>query len=197
MILIKIETNIAMKYYTQENVVSNPNQWSNNQFKKILKTIMKGKLTKEMINDKNINYKIDKFGRIISNSTYQTTSTINFRSPLQNSLSMLTLRKNLKSPEKKNIDKLLEGWDINGIYSSPRFPKAKPFNQQAYAAKSKVEAFSQASSKVRKFEKFSNIKNSFPNSPKINRKDLDRALPPLRKERFNEEIRDEISIKTK
>jgi hypothetical protein len=115
----------------------------------------------------------------------------------RHAFSLVNIRRGLRSPERKEAHKLLNKMDIEGVFSSPRFPKAKPFFEQAYLAKSHVDALSQTSPRINK-NKLQNesgiIKPIIPG--KIDKEET-QHFPPLKPKRFNEEIPDDVSVLSK
>jgi hypothetical protein len=78
----------------------------------------------------------------------------------------------------------------DALYSSPKFPKPKPFFEQAYIGKSIVDGLSQMSPRISK-------KDAQNESEKFNPISPSRPLPPLNKKRFNEEVPDDVSTLSK
>ncbi|CAI2364898.1 unnamed protein product [Moneuplotes crassus] len=131
---------------------------------------------------------IDEYGRIIPDSTYHTTNEVNSSPIVKRSVSLMKLRSSAMSPGRGNVNKLMSKIDHQGLYSSPRFPKAKPFFDQAYAPKSTINSPSQSRNKSGRLR--------HPKQPTEEGKSIT-ELPPLKKKRFNEEIPDEASFKSK
>jgi hypothetical protein len=115
----------------------------------------------------------------------------------RHAFSLVNIRRGLRSPERREAHKLLSKMDIEGVCSSPRFPKAKPFFEQAYLAKSQVDALSQTSPRINKnkFQNQSGIVKPISLS-KIDKEETQR-LPPLKPKRFNEDIPDDVSVLSK
>lgn len=119
-----------------------------------------------------------KLNKLVLDSTYKSTNKNAFSPLMQRSKELVFLRKGLNSPDRKEAHKLLMAIQPEGLYSPPRFPKAKPFFNQAYLAKSEIEKASQTSRK-----------------PKGS---VQKFLPEISKKyRFNEEIKDSQSVASK
>lgn len=184
------------KMYAQDNSPSDPNAAGNYAFKKVLKNLVTSKLGATKYSAKKEEDNINRFEKILGDSTYQTTNKNAFSPTAKHSQSLIHLRKSLKSPERKEVHKLLLKMSSDNPYASPRFPKAKPFFEQAYVAKSKLGTVSQASSRLGKFER-QNVKETAPQSSSVKSPEP-KKLPPLeKKKRFNEEVDDLVSVRSK
>ena len=73
--------------------------------------------------------------------------------PALKSGALMPLKQDVLSPQKLNIQKMVRDNPNGDLYMTPRFAKPRPFFEQAYVAKSQLDAISQASTRMRKFEK--------------------------------------------
>lgn len=133
---------------------------------------------------------------MINDTTYQTINR-NLSPVNHNAKSLVFLRKGLRSPERKEAHELLLRMNSDGLYSSPKFPKAKPFFEQAYIGKSIVESFSQMSPRENRKDVQKGSEKFNPISPSRDKVEESRPLPPLKPKRFNEEVPDDVSTFSK
>eukprot|EP00344_Euplotes_crassus_P009850 CAMPEP_0196999756 /NCGR_PEP_ID=MMETSP1380-20130617/4865_1 /TAXON_ID=5936 /ORGANISM="Euplotes crassus, Strain CT5" /LENGTH=349 /DNA_ID=CAMNT_0042416791 /DNA_START=6 /DNA_END=1051 /DNA_ORIENTATION=+ len=180
--------------YSKQTAVANPNSIGKYDYKDTLRFVIKRNLGhKEHDPTSNANT-VSGYGKIISDSTYQTTKQINHSPKMKQSLSLMKLRTKAMSPGRTKVDKLISELDHQGLYSSPKFPKAKPFFDQAYAPKSTIDASSQYGSQRSRIGRSTKSYRFVPEEAK-HAAGSPTQLPPLKRKRFNEEIPDEISCK--
>ena len=171
---------------------SDPNLRGHYDVKKTIKNIASSKQTHNQFKSPSRNDAegFDSNGR---NATFQEIQRNVLNPDAKHAKSLIHLRKGLKSPDRKNAHKLLLTMPNEGLYSSPRFPKAKPFFNQAYLPKSQLDAISQASSRIRNIE--NNLSKQKLKDPNDVNPTSSGELPPLKKERFNEDTMSEYSAR--
>ena len=169
-----------------EHSPSNPNIRGHYDVKRTLKNVINNQTGNNQSNSQSRNAVLSP-DRNIGNATFQGVQKKVLNHDPKHTKSLIHLRKGLKSPDRKNAHKLLLSMPNEGLYSSPRFPKAKPFFDQAYLPKSQLDAISQAN---RNENNVSKQKLKFPRE--LNPTNSG-ELPPLKKDRFNEDTMSEYS----
>ena len=173
---VKLPTHGIAELYAIEHSPSDPNLMGHYDVKRTLKTLIADP-TKERLFSSPNRFIIDRYGRIIGNTTFQTTQKISFSPVTKNPKSLINFTNGVKSPSNKSNNKLFKS--MSTMFQSPRKAKAKPFFEQAYMPKSHIDSMSQIESKIK------HIQYSLTKLKPRNRESTG-ELPLLKKERFNE-----------
>ena len=129
-----------------------------------------------------------------ASSTYQST-THAFHSP--QGFRKTSVSSGLQSsPRQNDLKLMLAKANSSDVFTNERFPRPKPFFEQAYLAKSKVETPSQAGPKLRKAGSMSKLtKAHYP--PGHANFQTSAKLPNIKSKRFNEDALSEYSVFSK
>jgi len=196
---VELPLGSALDLYTSQSN-ANPNSIGNAPLKEILKTLVSKKVRKNRNAENNV---AEQFEKIMNSATYQTTTQTSFNNKERHTQSIVHLRNRLKSPQRKQVNKLLMTAGKEELYSPVRFPKPKPFFDQAYVAKSKVYCPSQTSSRLERSQRARDRQRSqhhhLANEERksFNPSQSVRQLHSTKKERFNEANEDVASTRSK